>query len=226
MKLFLCGGGSGEQVKTAYQKFGKVIDKEKPILYIPLAMNENKLSSCEKWFKEEIKNFGATQFFMVKSSEELASLDFKQFSSIFIGGGNTFKLLNDLKKNGNDRKINDYLINGGIVFGGSAGAIIFGKTTKTCLQEDDKLNYNETEGFNLCGGCSILCHLKKKSFKRNRDFLKNLSKTEKIIFLPEEDVIEIGDKKIRFYGKKKFLYFSKGQYYYCTSANIKRMLKK
>ena len=54
MKLFLCGGGSGKQINFALNKFSKLIDKNKPILYIPLAMNDDDYDNCESWFSSEI----------------------------------------------------------------------------------------------------------------------------------------------------------------------------
>lgn len=46
MKIFLCGGGSGEIAKKATIKFGGLIDKKKPLLYMPLAMEEYRYDSC------------------------------------------------------------------------------------------------------------------------------------------------------------------------------------
>ena len=133
MKLFLCGGGSGSQLEIAYKKIAKVMQKDKPILYIPLAMDENKYDSCYNWFKNEIYFFGAKDFEMIRSSLELSRKNFFDYSLVFIGGGNTYKLLRELHNNSNCEKIVEYLKKGGIVFGASAGAIIFGKDINSCL---------------------------------------------------------------------------------------------
>lgn len=98
MNLYLCGGGSGKQIKDAYNDFSKKIDREKPILYIPLAMSELKYDSCYKWFSNEIKCFNAEKFEMVRSSEELSKKDFSKYCAIYIGGGNTYDLLDKIKK--------------------------------------------------------------------------------------------------------------------------------
>ena len=78
MKLFLCGGGSGKQIKYALNKFSSSLNKDKPILYIPLAMDEDKYDSCKKWFTSEMKMIGIDKFDMVRSSKELSEKDFKK----------------------------------------------------------------------------------------------------------------------------------------------------
>lgn len=223
MKLFLCGGGCGKQIFNAYQKFKKVIDKSKPILYIPLAMEEEMYNSCYEWFSNEILNFGLTEFEMVKSSLELSKKDFTKYSALFIGGGNTYKLLKDLYDNSNYNKIIDYLKNGGIVFGGSAGAIIFGKDIDSCLLEDkNNINLKDTKGFNCLNEYSILCHLNKSKFKKNKDYLRKYSKSHKTIYLPEEDIIYISNDKIKLIGNKKYIIFKAGNCSLHNFANFKK----
>lgn len=101
MKLFLNGGGSGRQTILAYKEINKIIDHEKPVLYIPLAMDETEHSydSCHDWIKEEISIIDIPSIEMVRSFEELAKLNFNKYSLIYIGGGNTYKLLEGIKKN-------------------------------------------------------------------------------------------------------------------------------
>jgi len=223
MKLYLCGGGSGKQNLSALLKFSKKLDKTKPILYVPLAMEETKYDSCYNWFKEEIKNVNLTNFEMVKSSLEFSQKELSNYNAIFIGGGNTYKLLNEIKQNSNYEKIIDYLHNDGTIFGGSAGAIIFGKDINCCLLDDkNNINLKDTKGFNLLNNYSILCHLKNKNFKKNFKFLEKYSKENKVIYLPEEDVILIEDKKISIIGNKKYVIFKDGKYVYHHFANLKK----
>lgn len=222
MKLFLCGGGSGKQIINALNKFSSSLDKSKPILYIPLAFDSNRYDSCKQWFQKEIKLIGINNFEMVTSSKELAKKSLDNYSALFIGGGNTYKLLDELKKNSNLEKIKQYLKNGGIVFGSSAGAIIFGKDINSCLLEDKNIvNLKQCGGLNLLNNYSILCHLNKSNLHKNIKYLTEYSKNNKTIYLPEEDIIVVCDNKVEFIGQKKYMIFNNGKYVYHNFANIK-----
>ena len=172
MRLFLCGGGCGNQVIDAYQEFYKLIDIKKPLLYVPLAMNEDKYDSCYEWFSSEIQQMGLLEFEMVKSEKELAEKKFDNYCAIFIGGGNTYELLNKIKSADLFDKFIKYVKNNGIIFGGSAGAIILGKDIDLCKIDDgNTCNLKDTTGFNFVNNISFLCHLKDKNFIKNVYFV-------------------------------------------------------
>ena len=179
MRMFLCGGGSGKKIKEATIKFGSLIDKSKPLLYIPLAMKCEKYDSCLEWIKEEMNIIGINNIEMVTSGEDLYKKNFDNYSAIYIGGGNTYKLLRDIKKNNCFDKIKRYIDNDGIVFGGSAGAIIFGKDIDTCKYEDDNsiIGLKDTSGFDVLSGYSLLCHYNDNIVKteNNINYLKKYS---------------------------------------------------
>lgn len=223
MKLFLCGGGSGKQIEKALNEFSLIIDKSKPILYVPLAMSKEKYDSCYLWFQEEIKNINIDKFEMVKSAFELSEKNFHDYSALFIGGGNTYKLLAEIKQYGNYEKIVNYLNNDGLIFGSSAGAIIFGKDINSCLLDDENnINLKDTAGFNLLNDYSILCHLTKNNLEKNYPYLKEYSQTTKVIYLPEEDVIELDNAGTKILGNKNYVVFIAGEYswYDCASFKI------
>ena len=92
----------------------------------------------------------------MKSADELATKNMNDFGVIFIGGGNTFKLLRELRTSGAFERIKEYLNSEGVIFGGSAGAIIFGKDLEACRLDDiNEVNLDEINGFDILNGTSI-----------------------------------------------------------------------
>ena len=57
MKLLLNGGGSTKQLKLTMDILNKIMDQSKPILYVPLPMEETEHSydNCYKWLKNILK---------------------------------------------------------------------------------------------------------------------------------------------------------------------------
>ena len=137
MKLILNGGGDGNLVTSARQKLNELIDHTKKCLYVPLAWPDKSFDGCLEFITNELKDVDIPGIDMIKSGEELYNKNFNDYSFIYIGGGNTFSLLKDLKDSGSFEKIKEYLKNNGIVYGGSAGAIIFGKDLDSCMTDDE-----------------------------------------------------------------------------------------
>lgn len=214
MKVFLCGGGAGTQTMEAYKRLNEVINHAKPCLYIPLAMKQEKYTGCYEWIKGEWKDVDIPYIEMVKSAEELAAKNLNDFGVIFIGGGNTFKLLRDLKISGAFGKIKDYLNSEGVVFGGSAGAIIFGKDLDACRLDDvNEVNLDDINGFDILNGISILCHYTNRTVEKeekSREYLLEVSKNRKVVALPEEVTLFVNGGDIEVIGNRPYYFFENG----------------
>ena len=100
MKLILNGGGVGEQVESARKLLNSLIDNTKKILYIPLAWPDPTFNGCLEFMTGELSDVDKAGIDMVKTPEELMNKDFKEYACLYIGGGNTYKLLNCLKVSG------------------------------------------------------------------------------------------------------------------------------
>lgn len=210
MRVFLCGGGSGNQNILVNKKLNETIDHSMPCLYVPLAMKEEKYDDCFNWIRSELVNVALPYIEMVRNAKELYSKNFNDYGLIYIGGGNTFKLLHDIKLSGSFNKIKNYLENGGIVFGGSAGAIIFGADLKACALDDvNDVDLNEINGFDILNGISLLCHYTNgnpEKNERNTKYLLELSKERKVIALPEEVTLFVNDGSIEIIGDNPCYY--------------------
>ena len=226
MKLILCGGGSGKQNYYANKKLNEIINHNKPLLYIPLAMDEttNPYDSCYEWIKNELSEINISSIDMVRTFEELAEKDYNNYCALFIGGGNTYKLLKGLKESKSFSKIKEFIANDGIIIGGSAGAVIFGYDIDIISSMDkNEVNLKDTKGFNTLNNISIFPHYTNKKSKlseeenitRLNNFTNAIEKysitTSNVIAIPEEDAIFIDNNIIEIIGNRPFYYFTNGK---------------
>lgn len=242
MRLLLNGGGSTEQLIPTMSKLNEIIDHNKPMLYIPLAMDEveHPYDGCYEWFKDQITNVAVPSLDMVRSFEALASKILNEYSAIFIGGGNTYKLLKGLKESGSFDKIQEYIQNNGIVVGCSAGAVICGKDIDIIASMDpNDVKLKDTKGFDVLSGISVFPHymnLKSKlTYEENQEridkftnsILKFTLKNGDVYAIPEEDTIFVNDGSIDILGNKPFYYFKNGEkieYSLDENTNVKKLM--
>ncbi|MDD5151364.1 MAG: Type 1 glutamine amidotransferase-like domain-containing protein [Flavobacterium sp.] len=205
MALFLSGGGSGEDSKELDKAFVEKVGKRKPVLYIPLA-REPPYESCLEWIQANFKDLEFNNFKMVKSVEGLRNIKLEEYSGVYIGGGNTYKLLNDLRISGFLKVLKSYVDSGGIVYGGSAGAIIFGKDISTA-NDEDQVKISDFKGLNKIGKFSIYCHYFRKDKKKVEDYIKR--NKFPVIALPEKTGIIINGDKLKIVGEEPSYVFYK-----------------
>ncbi len=215
MKVFICGGGAGEQTVRALRRLDEVICHDLPCLYIPLAMEEEEYDGCLEWIRGELSGVRIPGIEMVRSAEELSRKRLRDYSFLFIGGGNTFKLLYDIKRVGMFEPIREYLRNGGAAFGGSAGAIIFGEDLESCAPDDDNdAGLEDTGGFDVLGGVSFLCHFTNRNpehDRRSEEYLLKISGHRKVYALPEEVTLFADGPELEAIGDRPYYIFENGR---------------
>ncbi|WKA56641.1 Type 1 glutamine amidotransferase-like domain-containing protein [Planococcus shixiaomingii] len=206
--LFLSGGGDKEHTEKFDDTFTGVIDKEKPLLYIPIAMkNIRSYSECLEWFTSVFNPLGVQEIAMWTGVERKSLDDLHQFSGVYIGGGNTYSLLQDFRFSKFDAVLTDYIQSGGTVYGGSAGAIILGSNIETCAHLDsNNVGVTVFNGFKLIGNYAIWCHYEPE----NDELIKNFLHTNQtpVIALPEETGIYIDKEMMKITGIKPATIFS------------------
>jgi peptidase S51-like protein len=108
--------------------------------------------------------------------------------AVFLGGGHTGRLLDTLRSAGLDGLIARHVARGGLLCGGSAGAIVCGASILTAPSQEHSARSND--GLNLVGGASVLAHYLDSAAARGAAFelMRELEATA-IWALPENSGI-------------------------------------
>ena len=188
-KLYLSGGGDEKQAFLLDKEFFCSLPQNGRFLYIPIALRGHELyAGANSWLKNVVALHGRNDLEM-ETADDLLKYKFEyleKFDAIYIGGGNTWSLMKELKDSGFSNLIIKYLDAGGKIYGGSAGAIIFGKTINTSNDENN-VGLENMSGLDLLHDYSVVCH-----FSNNQG---EISKNLPIVCLPEETglIIENGN---------------------------------
>lgn len=131
------------------------------MLYLPIAMDgmSSTYDECYAWMLRVFKAFGIQDIVMWHSLFSKSKSDLQAFDAVYIGGGNTYKLLAEFRETGFDDVLVGYAADGGTIYGGSAGAIVLGKDISTCaIMDSNEVGLIDTHGLGLTGSYSIWCH--------------------------------------------------------------------
>mgnify|MGYP001694871623 FL=1 len=130
----------------------KFLDKNtesKKILFIPTATNVDEYKKyihlTQKAFEDfgyEVENFDVSIF-----SEEIAKEKLSQAKTVFISGGNTFYLLQELKRKNLTSYLKERIENGLIYIGESAGSVIAAPDIEYASIVDDKTLATELDDY-------------------------------------------------------------------------------
>jgi len=211
MKLFLGGGGGGKDSIELDKKFIASLDLSKPLLYIPIATNTAKYpySGCVAWLSGVLGPLGLTNIVMW-TEEDLKTKtekDFEQFGGVYIGGGNTFKLLKELKEFGTFDVLRTLALKGVPIYGGSAGAIILARTIIPAMSADEnKVGLTDFSALNLVHDFDVWCHYTSLEDKTIDKYTTEYH-LKKIIAIPETAGLYVTDKSIEVVGPSNVKFF-------------------
>jgi dipeptidase E len=162
MKLILSGGGDSEYFVELDKAFLNHLSNNPSLLLIPMA---GEAGNYKDALERIVETFSTIDFENIEMCLELETLDWdylKKFDAIYIDGGNTFRLMDQVRKSHFYELIRKFIHKGGVINGDSAGAIILGSHLETA-HFGDAGDENETElisyqGLNLLGDIAIHCH--------------------------------------------------------------------
>jgi dipeptidase E len=211
VQIILAGGGSKTKSQPLDELFTKLVH-QKPVLYIPIAMPPEKYTpeQCREWLLSIFK----FEVVMWTDLKHKTIADMSTYGGIYVGGGNTYLLLHHLRNSGFLPVLLE-AIKSHPYYGGSAGAVILGKSILTST-DTNSVELTEFAGLNLLHGYSIKCHYN----NAHDDFLKQFTHQHgPVIAIPEESgalfngttIQVLGTAPIVIFNQHKTLHIAPGE---------------
>lgn len=209
-KIFISGGGGEKDSYPLDKEFIQGIEGDrKSILYIPIAMNADpiKYEACYDWIINSLAALSGEflDIAMWTNLNDKTEEDLNKFDAVYIGGGNTFKLLQHIYESNFFSILRKFINKGGIIYGGSAGAIIMGKNINTVSEENDR-NYIYNEGLSMVGDYSIICHYQENLDEKIVKYIATYNNP--VIALSERSGIRIVGDSVKVVGYDPIIVFN------------------
>jgi dipeptidase E len=180
--LFLAGGGGSADSRELDQLFVKNLGPAGTFAYVPVAMASPRYPDSLSWFESVFLPLGVRRIVMWTSLEHKTLEDLQEAGGLYIGGGDTVKLLREVRDSGFADVLQAFVEQGGSVYGGSAGAILLGASIKTA-PEASSLAFEAAKGLDMLHGSSVVCHYDAAMREPVRDFVAVTGRP--VVALPE-----------------------------------------
>lgn len=190
-KLMLIGGGDIGRGNTSYEteiidkEIVKMTGKENPnVLFVGLAS-----SFSDSYFdiiKNIYKNLGCTPVYLKKkniiNNPDIVKNKIKEADIIYFGGGDTIKLMENIKEYNLLPLFKEACDNGTVMAGMSAGAIML---CKEGYSDSYKLR-GESDSFDFVDGCGFVdisfCPHYEDSSERKNDLIDDLNDNNRLVY--------------------------------------------
>lgn len=212
-KLIIAGGGGADDSGPLDEKFAAWVGTTGKMLYLPLAMDgqDPSYEACLHWVQQVFARYGVTNIEMWTDLKASRGDGLDPFKAIYIGGGNTFRLLHLMRSSGFEAVLVNFVEGGGAVYGGSAGAILLGCDILTCADMDpNEVNLQNTAGLDFIDSYAIWCHYRLEDDPRILRFVEEhqlgvLALSEQSgVCLENDQLLAMGFEGVRkFIGNRK-----------------------
>lgn len=204
-KLFLAS--SFKDVANIFADFEKDL-KGKTVTFIPTASKVEKVVFYVNSGKKALQKLGLIidELDISTASNDEINSKLRNNDFIYITGGNTFFLLQELKKTGADKIIIDEINKGKLYIGESAGAIVTSANVEYAKKMDDVKkapNLTEFSGLNVVD-FYVIPHYTNFPFEKTVEkIIEDYSSKLNLSPISNKDAILVVDNKIDFIQSKE-----------------------
>jgi len=174
------------------------------VAFVPIAADPYDESPWMDMDREKLREFGFKTFDLdlKNKSENHVRDSLKNADVVFVGGGNTFYLLQKMRESDADRAIKDFVDNSGIYIGVSAGSVVAGPDISLVKDFDnpDAAQLDSSKGLRLVD-FAVLPHYGKDKYGQLHDqVMKQYGQKYEIVPVTDEQFVYVSDNKSQIIG--------------------------
>jgi len=155
-KVFVGGGGSESDEAHLWDE---LFEDGQRVTIWPFAQPRTRWPAVERWLTSALMPRGDFHVETAPETVEGLKSALRDAEVLAIPGGNTFDLLAYLRRHDLLTAMSSFLAQGGHLYGGSAGAIVFGADISIAeLMDDNAVGIKDTRGADLLSGCVVYPH--------------------------------------------------------------------
>ena len=194
VKIALAGGGGAKNSRLLDELFASWIGPQGRILYLPIALRGiRSFESCFEWITTTFAPFAINRITMWTDMAGHHAGELEGFTAVYIGGGNTYSLLAEFIYSGFDGHLQAYVHRGGMIYGGSAGAVVLGKDIRTISRMDRNVTgLTEVKCLNLAEDHAVYPHYEPRDDQFIEEFVEKYQQPVLAILERSGVVIEAG----------------------------------
>lgn len=155
--VYLGGGGSPQDELSVWADMLKEVNR---LLYWPFALSGGMLDGADGWLRANlVERWPAIAVSTWTELDGHEPEDLSGFDMLFVGGGNTFTLLDHVAGSGFMDPVRRFVAAGGSYYGGSAGAVLAGGNIAIAEAYDrNETGLEDLAGLGLVRSFNILPH--------------------------------------------------------------------
>ena len=155
--VYLGGGGSPEDERELWLR---MLPAARRVLSWPFALSGPMLAGARDWLAEALDRHGfAGDLEVWTTLQGHHAAELSAFDLLFVGGGNTFRLLHQVRTHEFIEPVRQYVRSGGAYYGGSAGAILACDDIATAEEYDaNDVGLTDLGGLGLISRVALLPH--------------------------------------------------------------------
>lgn len=172
------------------------------IVYWPFALPAEMSASADQWLRSNLDLLGVKYLlntWQTLDDHEPSELDASGVDLLFVGGGNTFRLLDQVRRYGFVDAVRRFWNAGGDYYGGSAGAVLACESIEIADGHDhNEPGLRDLTGLGLLPGIAVLPHFTEDQLADARHWAADRRKV--VLGMPEAVGLRCIDGKAEVVG--------------------------